>query len=124
MAVVERLTHSVSPRRAAGGERGRLASSPADELITVRAPGEAPLPQRRSGGARDRVAELTALIAELLAGHATIDALAYRKSLEARAPASAKARANDLACYAAWCARDRGPGLPASEARVVAYLED
>lgn len=124
MAVAERLTHSVSARRAAGGERGRSASSPADELITVRAPGEAALPKRRGGRARDRVAELTALIAELLCGHATVDALAYRKSLEARASASVKALANDLACYAAWCARVRGPGLPASEARVVAYLED
>ena len=124
MAVVERHAHTVAARRAVEPDRGRLPADPADELITVRAPGEAQLPQRRGGRARDRVAQLTALIAELLAGHATIDALAYRKSLEARAPASVKALANDLACYAAWCARSRGPSLPASEARVVAYLED
>ena len=55
---------------------------------------------------------------------AAIDKLAFRKSLEARAPASVKVLANVLACYADFCARAGGIGLPASEARVVAYLED
>ena len=41
-----------------------------------------------------------------------------------RAPASVKALANDLACYATFCARAGGIGLPANEARIVAYLEN
>lgn len=82
------------------------------------------MPQRRGGQARDRLVELTGLIAALIGEGAAIDALAYRKSLEARAPASVKALANDLACYAAFCARVGGLGLPAEPSRIVAYLED
>ncbi|MES2066144.1 MAG: integrase [Pseudomonadota bacterium] len=94
------------------------------ELVMVRAAGEAPLPRRRGDRAADRVAQLTALLVGLVGPGGTIDRLAFRKSLEARAPASVKALANDLACYAAFCARAGGIGLPASEARIVAYLED
>jgi integrase len=90
----------------------------------VRPAGEGVLPKRKGGRAIDRVAELTSTIGALVADSAAIDRLAYRKSLEARAPASVKALANDLACYADYCARNRGPGLPASAARLVAYLED
>ncbi|WP_241127824.1 site-specific integrase [Novosphingobium terrae] len=68
--------------------------------------------------------QLTQLIATLLRAGATVDELAYRKSLEARAPASVKALANDLACYADFCARMPGLGLPAAAPRIVAYLED
>lgn len=102
-----------------------LAGSPgtAGELVLVRKSGEAPLPRRRGGRATDRVAELTALLAGLIGQDGAIDRLAFRKSLEARAPASVKALANDLACYADFSARAGGIGLPASEARIVAYLE-
>lgn len=96
----------------------------AGELVVVRAAGEAPLPRRRDGQASDRVEQLTKLLAALIGKDAAIDKLAFRKSLEARAPASVKALANDLACYATFCARAGGIGLPANEARVVAYLED
>lgn len=82
------------------------------------------VPRRRGGQARDRVLELTQLIAALLRAGETIDQLAYRKSLEARAPASVKALANDLACYATFSRRASGIGLPADAARIVAYLED
>jgi integrase len=94
------------------------------EIVTVRPAGEGVVPKRKGGRASDRVAELTALIADLVADGAAIDQLAYRKSLEARAPASVKALANDLACYADFSLRARGPGLPAGAARIVAYLED
>ncbi|WP_454887659.1 integrase [Sphingomonas oryzagri] len=98
------------------------------ELVVVRAPGETTLPRRRGGAAVDRVGQLTALLIALARDDVAIDQLAFRKSLEARAPASVKALANDLACYAAFCARKGGvaggKGLPASEARIVAYLED
>ena len=94
------------------------------ELVLVRSPGDAPLPRRRGGRATDRVAELTALLAGLVGPNAAIDRLAFRKALEARAPASVKALANDLACYAGFSGRAGGIGLPASEARIVAYLED
>lgn len=96
----------------------------AGEILTVVSAGEGKVPRRRGGQARDRVLELTQLIAALLRAGETIDQLAYRKSLEARAPASVKALANDLACYADFCARVSGLGLPADAARVVAYLED
>jgi len=95
----------------------------AGELVLVRSPGDAPLPRRRGGRATDRVAELTALLAGLVGQDAAIDRLAFRKALEARAPASVKALANDLACYAGFSALEGGIGLPASEARLVAYLE-
>jgi integrase len=101
-----------------------LAEPVSGEIVTVLPPGDALLPQRKGGRALDRVAQLTALMVELVFEGRTVDELAYRKSLEARAPASVKALANDLACYAEFCARKRGPGLPANEARVVAYLED
>ena len=94
------------------------------EIVTVLPAGDAMLPKRKGGRAIDRIAELTDLIVGLVGDGSTIDQLAYRKSLEARAPASVKALANDLACYASFCSRVRGPGLPASEARLVAYLED
>lgn len=83
--------------------------------MLVRSSREAPLPRRRGGRATDRVAELTALLARLVGPNAVIDRLAFRKSLEALA--------NDLACYAGFSAREGGIGLPASEARIVAYLE-
>lgn len=94
------------------------------ELVVVHSAGEASLPQRKGGRAIDRVAQLTAVIAALVSKDAAIDELAFRKSLEARAPASIKALAGDLACYADFCARAGGIGLPANEARIVAYLED
>jgi len=94
------------------------------EIVTVVAPGRARLPRRSAGYALDRVAQLTRLITSLLATGSSIDQLAYRKSLEARAPASVKALANDLACYAGFCGRAGGIGLPATEARIVAFVED
>lgn len=100
------------------------ASATEGEIVVVRAAGEAPLPRRHRGRATDRVRQLTDLLTALVGQGATIDRLAFRKSLEARAPMSVKALANDLSCYAGFCARAGGIALPASEARVVAYLED
>ncbi len=100
------------------------AQEVAAELVVVRAAGEAPLPRRQGGRATDRVAQLTALLVSLVGKDGAIDRLAFRKSLEARAPMSVKALANDLVCYATFCARAGGIGLPANEARIVAYLED
>lgn len=102
----------------------RLTPLAAGEILTVVPAGEGALPRRRGGLARDRVLELTQLIAALLRAGETIDQLAYRKSLEARAHASVKALANDLACYADFCVRIPGLGLPADATRIVAYLED
>lgn len=106
--------------------RGRISAgtSSAGELVVVQAPGASPLPHRRGGRASDRVAQLVALLQRLTADGGRIDQLAFRKSLEARAPASVKALANDMACYAGFCARTGGLGLPATEARIVGYIED
>ncbi|UZW57626.1 hypothetical protein NUH86_18805 [Sphingobium sp. JS3065] len=86
------------------------------EIVTVLAPGEAKLPRRHSGSAQDREAQLVALLQLLTADGAVLDALAFRKALEARAPASIKALAVDCDCYASFVAREGGIGLPASEA--------
>lgn len=94
------------------------------EIVTVVVAGKARLPRRTGGYAIDRVVELTRLITSLLTPGSSIDQLAYRKSLEARAPASVKALANDLACYAGFVACAGGVGLPAEEARIVAFVED
>jgi hypothetical protein len=96
----------------------------AGELVVVRATDEALLPRRQGGRATDRVAQLTALLVSLVGKDGAIDRLAFRKSLEARAPMSVKALANDISCYANFCARAGGIGLPANEARIVGYLED
>ena len=72
---------------AAQSPSARSASqSIAGELVVVRAAGEAPLPRRQGGRATDRVAQLTALLVSLVGKDGAIDRLAFRKSLEARAP--------------------------------------
>lgn len=107
-----------------GRGSANAATSIAGELVVVQAPGATPLPHRRGGRAGDRVAQLVTLLTRLAGGGSAIDQLAFRKSLEARAPASVKALANDMACYAGFCARSGGLGLPATEARIVTYIED
>lgn len=87
------------------------------------APGEAKLPRRHAGSAQDREAQFVALLQLLTGEGAALDALAFRKSLEARAPASIKALAVDCDCYARFSAKQGGIGLPASEARLVAYVD-
>jgi len=93
------------------------------EIVTVFAPGEAKLPRRPAGSAQDREAQLVALLQLLTGEGAALDALAFRKGLEARAPASIKALAVDCDCYARFSAKQGGIGLPASEARLVAYVD-
>jgi len=101
----------------------KLASLDAPTVVTIVSPGKAVLPQREAGRAIDRIAQLTDLLSALVEpGHA-IDALGYRKALEARSANTVKALANDLACFAAFCRSQAGPGLPASASRVVAYCE-
>jgi len=112
------------PEKSSSARSAAAKSAAVGELVVVRVAGEAPLPRRQGGRAADRVAQLTMLLASLVRPEAAIDRLAFRKSLEARAPMSVKALANDLACYAVFCTRTRGIGLPADEARIVAYLED
>jgi hypothetical protein len=70
------------------------AQEVAAELVVVRAAGEAPLPRRQGGRATDRVAQLTALLVSLVGKDGAIDRLAFRKSLEARAPMSVKGLAS------------------------------
>jgi integrase len=102
-----------------------VSSVAGDEtVIAVCCPGEQTLPKRGSGGAIDRVAQLTAQIGALLVADGSIDEASFRKAIEARAPASVKALANDLEDYAAYCRSRRLAGLPATEARVVHYIED
>tara|TARA_B100001765_G_scaffold50891_1_gene29772 strand:- start:24130 stop:25458 length:1329 start_codon:yes stop_codon:yes gene_type:complete len=101
----------------------RSAHRSASEIVTIESGGKSTLPCRGSGHALDRVRQLTELLAELVHPDHAIDRLAYRKAMEARAPNTVKALASDLACYAAFCRTEPGIGLPASDSRVVAYLE-
>lgn len=98
-------------------------SAISEEIVTVLAPGEAALPQRRSGFAQNRETQLVALLQELTGEGAGLVELNFRKSLEARAPASIKALAVDLDCYARFAGEQGGIGLPANEARLVAYID-
>ena len=102
-------------RMAAQSHSASQGPTIAGELVVVRAAGEAPLLRRRDGRASDRVEQLTTLLAALIGKDAAIDKLAYRKILEARAPASVKALANDLACYATFDGAHaaRGEGMTA-----------
>ena len=93
------------------------------EIVTILVPGEAPLPQRRSGAAQDRAVQLVELLQELTGEGASLVELNFQKSIEARAPASIKALAVDLDCYARFSAERGGIGLPADEARLVAYID-
>src|SRR3546814_15665731 len=63
-----------------------------------------PLPQRRSGAAQDRAVQLVACLQELTGEGASLVELNFQKSIEARAPASIKALAVDLDCYARFSA--------------------
>ncbi|TCM15361.1 hypothetical protein EDF56_11041 [Novosphingobium sp. PhB165] len=96
----------------------------AAEVVTVFLPGEAVLPQRRSGEAIDRTEQLTRLVRSLVSAKPDFDEPALRRALEARAPAGVKALASDLDDYAAFDARHGGIGLPAREERVAAYVND
>lgn len=96
--------------------------SPGGELITILKATGGIVPQRRSGGALPRDLQLAELLTALAPDAGVIE-LNFRKSLEARAPASLKALAADLACYREFCAPLAGPGLPADESRAVRYIE-
>lgn len=100
-----------------------LATASAAEIVTLATAAQGHLPLRKRGQARDPVQWLAALLAHLVDRECAIDKLAFRKGLEARAANSVSALAYDLACYAAFCDREGGRALPASEPRVVAYIE-
>lgn len=104
------------------GEANPLTVVPGvgSEVVQVVGPSAASLPQRLRGRVRRCDEELAKLLI-VLAPEAAVVELNFRKSLEARAHASIKALAGDLACFAAFCAGR--PGLPADEARIVAYVE-
>ena len=93
------------------------------EIITILAPGEAKLPVRRKGFAQNRETQLIALLKELTSEGTSLVELNFRKSLEARALASIKALAVDLDCYMRFSVKHGGIGLPADEARLVAYID-
>src|SRR3546814_20865074 len=71
----------------------------------------------------DRAVQLVELLQELTGEGASLVELNFQKSIEARAPASIKALAVDLDCYARFSAERGGIGLPADEARLVAYID-
>ena len=107
-----------------------LAKPPAPQraptVIEVLRPGEGALParSRRQHGAQPVAERLADLLGALVTDDsAPVIELNFRKALEALAPASLAAIAGDLACYAEFCDASGRPGLPASEAMVVAWIE-
>lgn len=93
------------------------------EIVTVHPPGEQALPRQRSGSGVDLPGKLDALVADLL-GPANHASGRLREALEPRSATGIKALANDLEDYAAYCRRGRLTGLPASEDRLVRFIED
>jgi hypothetical protein len=103
------LAHRVSPRRA-GCSKRRQFTGGVINYGTEATRGMAPM---------------TSIMARYNWSVRTRQSTAWRSARPSRrAPASVKALANDLACYADYSTRAGGIGLPASEARIVAYLED
>jgi len=95
---------------------GRAATTPSHALPGKsrcgrsdhdRAGGTVPLPRCGSGSVIDRNAQL-----------------AWRKSYEARAPASIKALADDLTCFGAFHQREGGIGLSTRESKLGDNLEE
>lgn len=94
---------------------------PVVDLVETR---QQPRPSRQRAEARDiRERWLSAMAGLVDPAAAAVDALAVRQALRALADATVRARAADLECYAAFCRHQRAPGLPASPATVVAYLD-
>jgi integrase len=106
------------------GLRSAAKAAAHSEIVTILAPGTAKLPHRRAGFAQDPSAQISELLEELAGEGASLVELNFTKSLEARAPASLKALAADLDCYARFSSRQGGIALPANESRIVAYIED
>lgn len=104
--------------------RPAVKTAVSGEIVTILAPGESHLPKRRAGYAQSREAQLAELLEDLTGDGASLVEINFKKALEARASASVKALAVDLDCYSRFSARYGGIGLPAGEARVVAYVED
>lgn len=95
-------------------------------IIEIVGPNEARLPQRRAMrsnalAASDILAEVVQQLAD--GAHLEVNALNFRKALEALAPASLSAQISDLSCFARFCAADRREALPATETTIVAYVE-
>jgi integrase len=104
----------------------RNAAAPgatAGEIITIVAPGAARLPQRRSAGGTAVLDRFVATLAALTAGDLAIPELAFTKALEARSPATLRAMACDLDCYARFAAAGPTPGVPATPERLVAWID-
>ena len=118
MSAKSRLLISAQPQRLSAPKAAVLV-----EIVTILTPGEAKLPNRRSGFAQNRETKLTELLKELTREGTSLVELNFKKSLEARAPASIKALTVDLDCYARFCAQYGGIGLPADESRLVAYVD-
>lgn len=115
---------SLSPPTAPNRERLTAPTRPSSsEIVTVVPPGEAPLPQRRPSTPRAPEIHLARLLEKLSGEGAALVELNFRKGLEARAPASIRALAADLDCYARFSGERGGIGLPADDARIVAYID-
>jgi site-specific recombinase XerD len=118
---------AAKPRAIAPSEVALTARrSTAPTVIEVLQPGDGMIPVRSrqhltGDAAANRLADLlTVLVAH---SRTPIVELNFRKALEALAPASVRARAADLADYAVFCDATGRIGLPASEATVVAWVE-
>src|SRR3546814_16448025 len=84
------------------------------EIVTILAPGEAPLPQRRSGAAQARAVQLVELLQELTSEAASLVELNLQQRNEARATASIIAHSADPYSRPRHSAPRAGTGTPAA----------
>jgi len=100
------------------------SGAPEGEIVTIEPPGAGRLPQRRARAQISQLERIARVLEELLREDLAIPRLNFTKALEARSDATLRAVTCDLEAYASFVAAFPGPGLPATEERIVAWIDD
>lgn len=96
---------------------------PVGEIVTVLAPGQTRLPQRRVRSGMTTVERFVAVLGSLVARETVVAELTFTKALEARSAATLRAMTCDLEGYALFASAVPGTGLPASAERLVQWID-
>lgn len=96
---------------------------PEGEIVTVLAPGEARLPQRRVRPGLTTVERFVAVLSSLVDSDTVLAEVNFTKALEARSPATLRAMTCDLESYALFVGELAGAGLPASAERLAEWID-
>jgi integrase len=108
---------------------GRLqAAALRTAVVEILPPGTSAAPRRRAGGSRlpapeERLVVVLGALGGELAVLDPISEAGFRQALAAFAPASLAALVADLDCFAAFCAEQRRPGLPAEAETITSYID-